>query len=438
MALIDQIAGLWVRHKAAASLVARPTSMAIDLARLDGGWHRPEPLDGRTVRWAMQEPSISFDWPFEEAWALEITLLSFFGVEQLDRVEVQGTELPVTFSWQRDGRGARLMLRGPGPGRARPRIDLRLRLPYTYRPQNDARDLGVLVGAMQVGLAAGAGGAAAPGPTTLPVIRVTAPEHADGGWRLSPGTGGVLLAAPERPCVLAFRLRCDPMTPPPVLMLHLGGTAARLRLSPQADGLWLGTALLPPALLRAAGEQADWDLVAEAPVGQVVTLVSAEANGLAATTRPMPPGDVAPAAALPPSPTGPRLRWDLAQGLGPSEGPFPDLGVPAGVRWVVAREARLVVETDATGPARLTLRYRCLVPRQQMRMTLAGGTPVQLDIEGAGLRQSGEIVLDLALRPGINEVALAFTAGVREPGTGRELVLLVEQATFGESGDAAL
>ena len=38
-ALIDQVAALWVRHKAAASLVARPATMAIDLARLDGGWH---------------------------------------------------------------------------------------------------------------------------------------------------------------------------------------------------------------------------------------------------------------------------------------------------------------------------------------------------------------------------------------------------------------
>ena len=440
-ALIDQIAGLWVRHKAAASLVARPRSMAIDLARLDGGWHRPEPLEGRTVRWAMQEPAIAFDWPFEEEWQLEVTLLSFFGAEQLDRTEVQGTELPVTLSWQRDGRGARLLLRGPGPGRAKPRIDLRLRLPYTYRPQNDARDLGVLVGAMQVGPATGAGSGAGLDVSQQPVLRVTGAEAVGGGWPLVPAIGGDLLAAPDRPCVLGFRLRCDPALPAPVVLLHLAGVAARLRLSPEPDGTWLGTAMLPPALLRAGGERAMWQLVSEPADGQSVTLLLAEASALAGTTRPLDTAEAArPAPDLPAPPAtvgaaltppdGPRLRWDLSQGLGPSEGPFPELGVPADVRWVVARDARLVVETDAAGPAQLTLRYRCLVPRQGMQVTLEGGAPMLVDIEGAGLRQSGEIVLDLVLRAGMNDVALAFSSGIREPGTGRELVLLLEQAGF--------
>jgi hypothetical protein len=424
-----------VRHKAAASLVARPRSMAIDLARLDGGWHRPEPLDGRTVRWAMQEPAIAFDWPFEDDWQLEITLLSFFGAEQLDRTEVQATDLPVALSWQRDGRGARLLLRGPGPGRARPRIELRLRLPYTYRPQNDARDLGVLVGAMQVGLAASAASGATADPTLQPILRITGAEAPGGGWRLAPAVGGILLASAERPCVAAFRLRCAGGATPPPVMLHVGGTAARLRLSPTAEGDWLGTAMLPPAVLRAGGDRAEWTLVTEPGEGQAVTLVSAEATDLAGTTRPL--ASAEPAAAPPPpppaaalAPGGTRLRWDLSQGIGPSEGPFPDLGVPAGVRWVVARDARLVVEAEAAGPARLTLRYRCLVPRQGMRVMLEGGTPRLVEIEGAGLRQSGEIAVDLTLRAGANEVALAFSAGVREPGTGRELVLLLEEAVF--------
>ncbi|MEO3474423.1 hypothetical protein AAFN86_21325 [Roseomonas sp. CAU 1739] len=438
-ALIDQIAALWVRHKAAASLVARPISMAVDLARLDGGWHRPEPLDGRTVRWAMQEPAIAFDWPFEEAWQLDITLLSFFGVEQLERTEVQGTELPVRLTWQREGRGARLTLRGPGPGRAKPRIDLRLRLPYTYRPQNDARDLGVLVGGMELGPVAGPPGEAAGEDTAFPLLAVSTSALPGGGWPLAAGVAGNLAAASDRPCVLAFRLRGEPPMPAPVVTLHLGAAAARLRLSQEADGTWLGTATLPPALLRAAGDQVGWHLLAEEAAGQAVTLLSAEATALAGTTRPLgtvdaarPQPEPAPPAppALPP-PDGPRLRWDLSMGIGPSEGPFPDLGVPAGVRWVVARDARLAVETDSPGPARLTLRYRCLVPRQGLRVTLDGGAPTQVEIEGAGLRQSGEIVLDLVLQAGMNDVALAFAGGVKEPGTGRELVLLVEQAEFG-------
>ena len=68
-------------------------------------------------------------------------------------------------------------------------------------------------------------------------------------------------------------------------------------------------------------------------------------------------------------------------------------------KLVVAREARLVVEANAAGPAQLVLRYRCLLPRQGMRVTLEGGTPIQVEIEGAGLRQSGEIVLDDEVLP---------------------------------------
>lgn len=429
-ALVDQIAALWVRHKAAASLVARPRSLAIDLAKLEGGWHRPETVEGRTMRWAVQEPGIAFDWPFEDGWELDVTLASFFGAEQLDRIAVQSGEMPVTLSWRREGRGAVVTLRGPGPGRARPQVALKLRLPYTYRPQNDARDLGVLVAGMVVGPAA-AGSAAAGAPVALPSLRVSAPPAPGGGWPLAPGVAGELAVAPDRPVVLAFRLRCAGT--PPTLILHLGGAVARLRVTEEADGTWLGTALLPPAALRGSGERAAWELVAEP--GAPVTLVAAEANALVGTTRPAiaadaegPPDELS--LAQPSPPTGPMLRWDLSKGIGPAEGPFPDIGVPEGVRWVVARQASLVVESDAAGPAQLTLRYRCLVPRQTMRVTLGDGAPTEVAIEGAGLTQSGEIVLDLMLRAGANALALAFAGGVKEPGTGRDLVLLVERAAF--------
>ena len=425
-ALMDQIAALWVRHKAAASLVARPRSMAIDLAKLEGGWHRTETVEDRTMRWSVQEPVIAFDWPFTEGWELDIAIASFFGADQLDRIAVQAGEVPVALSWRRDGRGARLTLRGPGPGRARPRIEIRLRLPYTYRPQNDARDLGVLVAGMLVGVAAGDG--PAEDLPALPAMRVTSAAAPGGGWALAPTVAGELAAMPDRPVIVAFRLRGAEAGTPPAVVLHLAGMTARLRVTAEADGTWLGTALLPPAALRLGGERLAWEL--EAEPGPAVTLIGAEASGLAGTTRPV---DEAPAAAgepaLPP-PTGPRLRWDLSEGMGPAEGPFADIGVPAGVRWVVARQARLVVETQAAGPVRLSLRYRCLVPRQRMTVVLEDGAPSEVAIEGAGLRQSGEIVLDLVLRAGVNALSLAFAGGVKEPGTGRELVLLVEDAAF--------
>ncbi len=434
-ALMDQVAALWVRHKAAASLVARPSAMAIDLARLDAGWHRPEVVEGRPVRWSMQDPVISFDWPFEAAWQLDITLLSFLGAGQLDRLELVGAHPGVTLGWQQDGSLARLTLRGPGPGRAGPRIDLRLRLPTTMRPQNDARDLGILVGGMQVGPVAGEAVPGGQGASVLPALRVDGAEAPGGGWPLAPSVGGVLSAALDRTCVLSFRLRCEPPLPSPAVTLSLGGATARLHLSPHADSVWLGTATLPPALLRAAGEPARWSLAAVLAAGQSATLLSADVATLAGTTRPLTDRDQAPSVepaappALPP-PNGPRLRWDLCQGLGGAEGPFEDLGVPADVRWIVARDARLVVETDAPGPVRLALRYRCLLPHQGLRVSAQDGSPRQIGIEGTGLTQSAEVVLDLMLRAGLNDVALAFTHGVPEPGTGRDLVLLLERAAF--------
>ena len=431
-ALLDQIAALWVRHQAAASLLARPGIMALEIDRLEAGWHQPETLEGQPIRWSQQEPEIAFDWPFETPWELELTLLAYFGAEQLERAQVEGNTGPVTLTWAREGRGARLILRGAGPGRARPRVALRLRLPYTYRPPNERRDLGVLVTAMRIGPVA-AGAPVVPEAAARPALRLP-PAAAGGGWPLAPSVAGQLWPEPDRPCVLAFRLRAATGGAPPAVALAIGVGAARLTLTEEAEGRWLGTATLPAALLRAAGEPVVWELTAEG--GGEVVLIAAEASPLAVTTRPLGPA-AAPAdpPSAPTAPPGqvqgsaaPRLRWDLAAGFGEPEGPFPELGLPAGVRWAVARAARLVLEAPAAGAARLRLRYRSLVPRQVLRARLNGAPLTEAALAGGGLAQGGEVTLDLALRVGANELALEFGPGVAEPGTGRELVLLVERA----------
>ncbi|MBR0683441.1 hypothetical protein GXW74_23345 [Roseomonas eburnea] len=464
-ALMDQIAALWVRHKAVSSLVTRPRSMALDLTRLEAGWHRPETVEGRQVRWTAQEPVIAFDWPFDEPWEAELTLLSFFGTEQLQKVTATVGEAPVALDWSRDGRGGRLVLRGPGAGRARPRVELRLRLPYTYRPANDARDLGVLVAGLRVGPTAGEAVTAA----ERPFARVLAAPAEAGGWPVAPALSGEVLAEADVPCVLAFRLRAGSVPAARGLSLFVNGAPLPLTVSAEPGGSWLATATLPPALLRRAGVAA-WDLVQEgggtgpAPVllsvgaagaAGTLTLVApaeealsaqAEAEPMAgaveeAEAAPEDAADTAPVQA--PSPEGPqpvaepaalvepRIRWDLCAGIGPEEGPFPDLGLPAGVRWIVAREARLVVEAAAEGALPLTLGYRSLLPRQSIRVALNGGPEASLETTAAGLRESGEMVLDLALRPGANELRLGFAGAVREPGSGRELVLLIERIALG-------
>lgn len=485
-ALMDQIAALWVRHKAVSSLVTRPRSMALDLTRPEAGWHRPETVEGRQVRWTAQEPVIAFDWPFDEPWEAELTLLSFFGAEQLQKATATAGEAPVAVEWSREGRGGRLVLRGAGPGRARPRVELRLRLPYTYRPANDARDLGVLVAGLRVGPAA-RGAVAAPA-AERPFVRVLAAAAEGGGWPVAPALSGEVLAEPDAPCVLAFRLRAASVAAARGLSLFVNGAPLPLTVSAEPRGNWLATATLPPALLRRGGV-AVWDLVQDgsgtgaAPVVLAVgaaamagTLTLAEppaeeeaptgedaaADGgtfgdrAAEAAEPLPevampdgrmgaaPGDpMDPAAARMPSPEAarpggepaapaePRIRWDLSAGIGPEEGPFPDLGLPAGVRWIVAREARLVVEAVAEGALPLTLGYRSLLPRQSVRVALNGGPEAVVETTATGLLESGEMVLDLALRRGRNELRLGFAGAVREPGTGRELVLLIERIALG-------
>ncbi len=118
-ALMDQVAALWVRHKATASLVRRAQPMALDLLRMEAGWHRPEMVDGRQVRWTAREPVIAFDWPFEDGWEVELTLLSVLGPDQVERCEAMVGDVPARVTATRVGGGARLVVQGPGPGRAR-------------------------------------------------------------------------------------------------------------------------------------------------------------------------------------------------------------------------------------------------------------------------------------------------------------------------------
>ncbi|WP_198371013.1 hypothetical protein, partial [Roseomonas rosulenta] len=475
-ALIDQVAALWVRHKATAALVRRALHTPIDLQRMEAGWHRPETVDGRQVRWTAQEPVIAFDWPFDEPWEVELTLLSFFGAEQLDRCEAVAGEGPVSLSYTRIGRGARLVVQGAGPGRAQPRVLLKLRLPYTYRPANEARDLGVLVAGIRVGPVAQEAAARMVRAQDGPSARVLGTAAAGGGWPVAPALSGEVASDPATPCVLAF---CFAPAGIPVLRslaLHVNAVPVPMEISAAGEE-WLATATLPPALLR-QGAPAAWDLVADAAAGEAPVLRRVSAAPMAGTAAPgAGPAEVRAHAdpteataqdgvtAVParddlaevaarigladapsregfadapsrdgigdaPSCDGACIRWDLSAGIGPQEGPFEDLGIAGGVRWVVARRACLVLEAAAEGPARLKLRYRSLLPRQALRAELNGGPETAIEATGTGLREAHELSLDVALRAGMNELALHFTGAVREPGTGRELVLLIEAATI--------
>jgi hypothetical protein len=499
-ALVDQVAALWVRHKATAALVRRAQATPLDLLRMETGWHRPETVDGRQVRWTAREPVIAFDWPFNEPWEAEFSLLSFFGAEQVDRCEALVGDAPATVTATRIGGGARLAVRGAGPGRAQPRVVLKLRLPFTHRPANEARDLGVLVAAVRIGPVP-QDGAARPG--RLPqgaMARVTGAAEPGGGWRIAPALSGEVTAEAALPCVLAFRFDGGDEAALRGLLLLVNATPVSMEIGAVGSD-WLATATLPAALLR-TGLPAAWDLLAEATPGAVPLLRGVSVAPMAGTALAEAVGDAggpdaaedagvphgagptedlpcapsrddlgalsrddlgapsrddagapsrdagtpsrdagtpardagAPARDAPQAavlPDGPVVRWDLSSGVGPPEGPFADLGIPAGVRWIIAREARLVVEAPVPEAVQLRVRYRSLLPRQDLRATLNDAPVMAIAAVGKGLREPLDLAFDLTLRAGMNDLVLAFSGAVREPGSGRELVLLIEAIAIG-------
>ncbi|MBP0465349.1 hypothetical protein J5Y09_15595 [Roseomonas sp. PWR1] len=436
-ALLDQIGELWVRHAATMSLVARPAAAAIDLAQPEEGWHRPELLKGKPVRWTDREPVLVFDWPFATPWQVELTLLTHFGAAQLERAEAQAGGLPVTLAFQREGTGGRLLASGPGPGRARPRVALRIRLAHTHRPPNDARDLGVLVAAIRIGPA---GDAPRVEPAPRPCATVLSAPAAEGGWPLA--ASGMVMTEAGAPCVLAFRFAESAVPAMRAVRLFLAGREVPLILSAEAAGGWLATVELPAALLAGA-DRLPWDLMAgEADAGPAPRLVTLGAAPLGGT--PLQPIDAeapaieaepSPVEAAPPEPVPPQAAeesagegflWHRSEGFGEAEGPFPELGVPAGVRWVVSRRARLVVQRAAPGPARIRLAYRSLLLRQRATVTAPGAAAQRFDLPGGRLQDRQEATIPIDLPGGTATVALDFEGAIREPGTGRDLVLLIE------------
>ncbi|MBR0674191.1 hypothetical protein, partial [Neoroseomonas soli] len=288
----------------------------------------------------------------------------------------------------------------------------------------------------------------------LPFARVITAPAEDGGWPVAPALSGEVLGDGDALCMLGFRLRAESVPAIRGIGLYVNAASLPLTVSAEPGGTWLATATLPAALLRRAGPVAAWDLVQDgAAAGEAPVLLAVAAAGMAGTLtldeppapEPIPPAEEGGAEASgdafmpetaaapvdePPYQGPPRIRWDLSAGIGPEEGPFPDLDLPGGVRWIVARDARLVVEAAEVATARLALAYRSLLPRQGARVAFNGGPEEALEISAGSLKETGEYAIDLDLRPGANELRLGFSGAVREPGSGRELVLLIESATL--------
>lgn len=440
-ALLDQIATLWVRQAAATSLVRRPAVATLDIAELDEGWHRPETVGGVPARWSAREPTIVFDWPFHDPWVVEVDLISHFGAAQIERAELTAGGLPVSMAFRPDGGGGQLRIRGPGPGRAKPRIGLRLRLAHTHRPATDARDLGILVKGIRILPDAAPPNAAKP---TRPSACVLSAPAAAGGWSLAPTVSGTLATDGGAPCVLSFRLAAPSVEAMRGIALYLAGREVPVIMSAESDGSWLATAELMTSVVAGAAEL-PWDLLAtDTAAGCSLLAVSAaplgsprliEARAPATSEQP----EEAPTASVVPAPAQAEdaILWDQSEGFGGEEGPFPDLGLQHGVRWIVARRARLVVRCTTAGAARIRIAYRSLLLRQRATVTVGSDPARRIDLPGGRLQQREEATIDITLPVGVSSIGFDFDGAVREPGTGRDLVLLLEEVTLDLNGVTA-
>ncbi len=208
-------------------------------------------------------------------------------------------------------------------------------------------------------------------------------------------------------------------------------------MSAETDGTWLATAELMTHSLAGAAE-IPWDLLAgdEAMLPRLLSVSISPLGSprLVAAPSPFPPqhpGTADPGGqAQAPDPAEDAILWDQSEGFGTEEGPFAELGLPHGVRWIVARRARLAVRCATAGSARLRMAYRSLLLRQRATVTAGSAPARRLELPGGRLQQREETTIDMNLPAGDSIIAFDFDGAVREPGTGRDLVLLVEEIGF--------
>ncbi len=268
--VLDQIGRFWVQRLMTVSLVQQPGRRTLALEAIEGiGWSFPEVVADETVRWIGLESEIAFEWPFRSPWKLEILVADFIGEDQLTQLHASADGRAVTAVGTVGPKGGgRVAIVGEGCGRRQPTVKLLVRLPWSHRPENDTRDLGLLVRAVHLGPATDGPAAGAADAVRLSLLSPVELNAAQDAFRLERVVSARLQVDPHRPHRFEFRLHTA--SDPDVvraIRLFANGIPVALDVAALREAAWLVSAYVDVRVLSGAGYQTDLDIVCDRGLG---------------------------------------------------------------------------------------------------------------------------------------------------------------------------
>ena len=257
-ALINQIGRLWAPRLLAATLTPQPEAAILPLLNIEKeGWSFPETFDGQIVRWVGKAFEIEFSWPFDAPWRLDVAAARFISGDQVTGAKAFAGAQALTTSGQlnSDRRSGVVTVLGAGD-RRHPAHNVRIELPWTYKPADENRELGLLVQSVSV----------SPGQSVENIDEIgkieilTRAARSEQGFLLDGVVSGRAVMDPRGENWLHFMVRTD--GGPRIahaIELYVNGVPMGLDRIAMADRVWAFRAKCSPDVL-AAGLWADWDL----------------------------------------------------------------------------------------------------------------------------------------------------------------------------------
>ncbi len=267
-AVIDQIAECWLPRFMAASLIAPPESRNLSLVDLVGdGWREIENYKGMIVRWTAKAFSIEFEWPYAQPWEVEIFIEKYFGVEQLEKPKAFcGNEQLFVTSQPRPDGSASLIVSGLVGRRDLPKRQLWIELPFTYRPLEDARDLGLFVKKLTLRPDVRQRERKSKAATSISILSPVTWAEDGSSFLLEKTVSGAFYVNPHLQAEISFEIASD-ASPRVIRSLQFFVNGARIayEIFASTNNVWRFTAKCGVAQFASHGAEAEWDLLLDEP-----------------------------------------------------------------------------------------------------------------------------------------------------------------------------